>query len=150
MSLVWRLANGRYPPMDGEGARIAGGRWNSPGQSAVYSSESLALCLAEALVHITGSLPRNYIRFKIYVPDDTIEIFKLTSLKSEWEDDLAYTRMLGDTWLTEKRSVALGVPSVALPESTNMILNPLHPRARELRIIDQRSFVFDPRLGSKT
>jgi RES domain-containing protein len=149
VSLAWRLANGRYPPLDGDGARLAGGRWNSPGQSAVYSSESLALCLAEALVHITGSLPRNYIRFKIYVPDDAIEIVELTNLQSRWEDDLAYTRLLGDTWLMEKRSLTLVVPSVVLPESTNIILNPLHPRARELRIIDQQAFVFDPRLGSK-
>lgn len=52
MSVVWRLSNGRYPPLDGEGARLAGGRWNSPGQPAVYTSESLALCLAESLVHL--------------------------------------------------------------------------------------------------
>ena len=58
MSIVWRLASGRYPALDGEGARRAGGRWNSAGQAVVYTSESLALCLAESLVHLSRDLPR--------------------------------------------------------------------------------------------
>jgi len=70
VSIVWRLASGRYSPLDGDGARLAGGRWNSAGQLAVYASESVALCLAESLVHITGALPRGYVAFKIYVPDE--------------------------------------------------------------------------------
>ena len=146
MSIVWRLSNGRYPPLDGEGARLAGGRWNSIGRSVVYTSESLALCLAEALVHIPGALPLGYVRFKIYVPDDTIEVVDITSLKKGWQDDLGYTRKLGDKWLSDTRSLALAVPSVLLPESTNVALNPIHPRAADLRIIEQSPFSFDPRL----
>jgi RES domain-containing protein len=149
VSIVWRLANGRYPPLDGEGARLAGGRWNSAGLAAVYTSESLALCLAESLVHITGPLPADYLRFKIYVPDDAIENLNPTSLKNEWEGDLLYTRKPGDKWLTENRSLALAVPAIVLPESTNVILNPRHPRASELRVTDQRPFKFDPRLRPK-
>ena len=149
MIIVWRLANGRYPPLDGEGARLVGGRWNSVGQPAIYTSESLALCLTESLVHITGPLPLDYVRFKIQVPEDSLEILEPTSLKQKWKDDLVYTRTLGDEWLRQKRSVALLVPSAVLPESNNIILNPLHPRAGELQVIEQQPFNFDPRLRSE-
>lgn len=149
MIIVWRLANGRYPPLDGEGARLVGGRWNSVGQPAIYTSESLALCLTESLVHIPGPLPLDYVRFKIQVPEDSLEILEPTSLKQKWKDDLVYTRTLGDEWLRQKRSVALLVPSAVLPESNNIILNPLHPRAGELQVIEQQPFNFDPRLRSE-
>jgi RES domain-containing protein len=150
VTIVWRLASGLYSPLDGEGARRAGGRWNSSGHAAVYTSESLALCLAESLVHITGPLPRTYLSFKIYVPDDAIETIDTRSLQTGWQDDLVYTRGVGDEWLTSRRSLALAVPSVVLPESTNVILNPLHPRSTELRVADQQPFTFDARLRPRT
>ena len=146
MSIVWRLASGRHPPLDGEGARRAGGRWNSAGQPAVYTSESLALCLAESLVHLPGDLPRGYQSFKIFVPDDAIEVLDVTSLIEKWQSDLFFTRNIGDRWLTARRSLALVVPSVILPESSNLLLNPMHSRANELRVLDQQPFSFDPRL----
>ena len=148
MSIVWRLASGRYPPLDGEGARKAGGRWNSAGHPIVYTSESLALCLAESLVHLPGHLPRGYQSSKIFVPDDAIEVLDTTSLIKGWQTNLSFTRNLGDQWLTARRSLALIVPSVVLPESSNVLLNPLHSRTNELRVMDQRPFTFDPRLRS--
>jgi RES domain-containing protein len=146
VSIVWRLANGRYPPLDGEGARRAGGRWNSPGQSAIYTSESLALCLAESLVHLPGALPRGYMSFKIFVPDDAVEILDTSSLTEGWHSDLSITRTVGDQWLSAQRSLALAVPSIVLPESTNVLLNPMHRRVDELRVVDQQPFTFDARL----
>lgn len=146
MSNVWRLASGRYPPLDGEGARKAGGRWNTAGNAAVYTSESLALCLTESLVHLPGNLPRGYHSFKIFVPDDAIEVLNPTSLIEGWQSNLVLTRSMGDQWLTERRSLALVIPSVVLPESSNVLLNPMHSRANDLRVLDQRPFTFDPRL----
>ena len=146
MSIVWRLASGRYPPLDGDGARRAGGRWNSPGRPAVYTSESLALCLAESLVHLPGTLPRGYMSFKVFVPDDAVEVLDPTSLTEGWQSDLSFTRTIGDRWLSAQRSLALAVPSVVLPESTNVLLNPMHQRANELRVVDQQPFRFDVRL----
>jgi RES domain-containing protein len=146
VSIVWRLASGRYPALDGEGARRVGGRWNSAGHPAVYTSESLALCLAESLVHLPKDLPRGYQSFKVFVPDDAIEVFDITSLIEGWQSNLLFTRDVGDQWLTARRSLALTVPSVVLPESSNMLLNPMHPRANDLRVMDQQPFTFDPRL----
>jgi RES domain-containing protein len=140
------LASNHYPPLTGEGARRAGGRWNSPGLAVVYSSTSLALCLAEALVHLPGPLPANYHSFKISIPDDAVESFDIASLNSNWAQDQAYTRAFGDEWLKEKRSLALTVPSAVLPESLNILVNPLHARISEVQVVDQGLFTFDPRL----
>ena len=51
--LVWRLALGRYKELDGEGARLYGGRWNSPGTAMVYAATHIALALLEQLVHVS-------------------------------------------------------------------------------------------------
>lgn len=146
MTIVWRLASGRYPPLSGEGARLVGGRWNSAGRLLVYASESLALCLAECLVHITGPLPRDYVAFRLAVPEDRIEVLNAGALKADWRADLGYTRAIGDQWLAQERSLVLAVPSAILPESTNLLLNPLHPEVGDVQIVDRQPFRFDPRL----
>ncbi|HWK89713.1 MAG TPA: RES family NAD+ phosphorylase [Longimicrobium sp.] len=146
MSFVWRLASGRYATLAGEGARLVGGRWNSPGRPVVSASESLALCLAECLVHVTGALPRDYVAFKIEIPDGEVESIPSATLAPNWRQDPGYTREIGDRWLREARTVALAVPSAVLADSTNLLLNPLHPAAQGVRIVDQQPFQFDPRL----
>ena len=45
----WRLARKRYADLSGEGARLKGGRWNSPGRAVVYMAEDAALPLIEVL-----------------------------------------------------------------------------------------------------
>ncbi len=52
MVTAWRIVKSRVSTaaFDGEGARLFGGRWNSPGVPAVYASESRALALLEVLV----------------------------------------------------------------------------------------------------
>ena len=54
MIYSWRLVHARYVAhaFDGEGARLYGGRWNSPGRPAVYTAGSLALAALEVLVHM--------------------------------------------------------------------------------------------------
>jgi RES domain-containing protein len=142
---IWRLASGRYPPLGGDGARLAGGRWNFPGRPLIYTSESLALCLAECLVHVTGPLPRDYQAFEIAVPDDALEYLGINTLKRGWQRNLGYTRAVGDEWLISGRTLALVVPSVVLPKSVNVLLDPVHPRSVELEIVARQPFRFDPR-----
>jgi RES domain-containing protein len=123
-----------------------GGRWNSPGRPLVYTSDSLALCLAECLVHVPGRLPTDYVAFTISVPDNSVEVVDAASLAQDWRNDVAITRALGDEWLSSARTLVLAVPSAVLPDSTNLLLNPLHPRSAELQVIAQQPFEFDPRL----
>ena len=125
---------------------MVGGRWNSPGRPVVYASESLALSLAECLVHVPGPLPRDYVAYKILVPGRSLERLEPAELDESWRTDVGLTRAVGDRWLAEARTLALAVPSLVLPESTNVLLNPLHPLANRLEIVSQEPFHFDPRL----
>jgi hypothetical protein len=43
--------------------------------------------------------------------------------------------------------LALDVSSVLVPEETNLVLNPLHPRMPDVKILSVRTFRFDPRLA---
>lgn len=54
--------------------------------------------------------------------------------------------VFGDAWLAEQRTPVLQVPSFIVPESSNPLLNPLHPNAELARILGQRRFTFDRRL----
>lgn len=143
---VWRLASSRYDPLRGEGTRRVGGRWNSPGNSMVYASESLSLCVVEALVHLSGPFPADYFAFRIDVPDSVLEVLDAPRLKSEWTQDLGYTRAIGDQWLDQGRSVALVVPSAVIPASANVLINPVHTESSGIRVLHSEAFRFDPRL----
>jgi len=58
---VWRITRQLYDPLDGEGARRVGGRWNSAGRPVVYTAGSQSLAILEALIHLeTDLLPRDY------------------------------------------------------------------------------------------
>ncbi|MCA9448346.1 MAG: RES family NAD+ phosphorylase, partial [Candidatus Omnitrophica bacterium] len=52
---VFRVAREAYKTdLSGTGARINGGRWNSPGKAVLYTSENRSLAILETLVHITS------------------------------------------------------------------------------------------------
>ena len=46
---AFRLCRTTYPAYDGEGARRAGGRWNSKGIRVLYMSENRSLAVLEIL-----------------------------------------------------------------------------------------------------
>ena len=56
-------------------------------------------------------------------------------------------RSFGDRWLDEARSVILRVPSVIVPTSFTLILNPRHPDAAKLAQPTLRAFDFESRLS---
>lgn len=56
------------------------------------------------------------------------------------------TRAIGDPWLAQQRSLALAVPSAVLPDSTNLLIDPLHPGAAAISVREGQPFRFDPRL----
>ena len=53
---------------------------------------------------------------------------------------------VGSNWLRERRSVALAVPSVLVPQEVNVLLNPAHPDFVLLKIERPKRFEFDPRM----
>ena len=150
MTRVWRIARGRYAPLSGEGARIHGARWNSPGVTVVYTAGSLSLAIVELLVHTDPDLiPDDLVAFEIELPDSLpTRAVAAGELPPGWTDpsDFAPCRALGDAWARAADSCALRVPSAIVPEESNLLLNPLHPDAPGVRVVSQRPFAFDPRL----
>lgn len=68
---LWRITHARYreTAFSGAGARQYGGRFNSAGVPAVYTSESLALALVETLVGLTDVADLwHYVFFRAALP----------------------------------------------------------------------------------
>ena len=157
MPLVWRLTPPEFhTELDGEGARLFGGRWNSPGLRALYTSSHLSLSVLETYVNfplvLRTSLPVfQAVRISISDNASTMRISpaQLDELLTT-PDPAAASRSVGDDWITRRDSLVLQVPSVLVPEEDNLIVNPDHPDAREVRIVSTRAFHFDPRLAVPT
>ena len=138
--LGWRLCRAAFADLDGKGARLYGGRWNSPGRPMVYAASSAPLAVLEVRVHLDlppDLLPADYVLTTIDFDDLLLE---------EVIDMPAETTLFGDSWLREARTPVLRVPSAIVPESHNVLLNPAHPGAAGARVAKQRAFTFDRRL----
>jgi RES domain-containing protein len=136
--------------MDGEGARLHGGRWNSEGLALVYLSSSLSLAALEYLVHVDiEDAPSDLIAIEVEVPRGVREARVLVSeLPSDWNQvaDHADCVRRGDLWLREGRTALLRVPSAVVPIEANVLLNPGHVDAARVRVISHEPFAFDRRL----
>lgn len=135
----------------GERARVAGGRWNSPGLAAIYCGESLALSVLEILVHaITAQEradPRVWIALSL--PQKVCRTVAIKRLPRGWDNPVIHpeTAAIGDRWLRSGISVALRVPSAIVPGEWNCILNSAHPQFRKLvRWSKPVALNLDPRL----
>lgn len=153
MTEVWRLTPSDYAQaLDGEGSSIAGGRWNSPGMPLLYTSSHLSLCVLEVLVNIPPPLRDQVAAFaavRLSVPDDAgitqIGIDEFEAMLAQ-PDSQAACRAAGDGWIAARRNLILTAPSVVVPEESNFMLNPAHPRMRDVSIVSTRRFRFDARL----
>lgn len=146
---VWRIASGRYDPLDGEGARRVGGRWNSPGRPVVCASAHASLAVLEKLVWVDPEdIPDDLCLFEIEVPEDApVETIGSEDLPADWmKVGSPGCADAGDRWLAAGQSLALVVPSAVLREERNVLLNPRHPDAGRARVVESRPFVFDVRL----
>lgn len=134
---------------DGEGARLYGGRWNSPGVALVYASEHQSLAALEVRVHIdTARKLRAYKCFAFHFHENLMEIFRANLLPEEWrqEPPPPSLQKLGDDWVCSGSSVILGVPSAIIPNELNYLINPRHPNFAKVKIDSSTDFAFDQRL----
>jgi RES domain-containing protein len=147
---VYRICRAAHRALDGEGARLYGGRWNSPDRAAVYASGSLALAALEYLVHVDpGDVPNDLVAITINVPDGaSAEEVEANALPAGWEQVAAHPAcaVIGDAWLRAGRSLLLRVPSAPIPEEANILINPRHAEAHGVSTAASRPFFFDPRL----
>jgi len=150
MARVWRIVKERYADsaFSGEGARRAGGRFNSPGNPVIYSSESLALAELEILVHLpTDRLLSSHVAFRAEVPDERVDTLDRSQMPEGWRKEPApdSVRKIGDRWLNSKSSLALRVPSAVVPAEDNLLINPEHAAFEEVEIEGP----FDPEIDDR-
>jgi RES domain-containing protein len=147
---VWRIARQGYAPLDGEGARRFGGRWNSRGLPAVYTAGHLSLAVLEVLVHTDPDLiPLDLAIFEIEMADAlSIQRIHAADLPEGWAatPDHRACRELGDAWLAQATHPVLEVPSAVVPEEANYLINPTHADSAIVKVVRTRPFVFDARL----
>lgn len=138
---VWRVCQEKYATdLSGEGARLNGARWNSPGVAMVYAAESPALAALEVRVHLDlppDLIPDDYALVEIDVPDVAIETFSAT---------LSNPSEAGDAWVASRSSLALRVPSFVMIRSFNVLINPNFAGPDAARITRREPFEFDERL----
>lgn len=147
--VVYRVADGRHPLLDGSGAARYGGRWHSPGRQVVYTARSYAGALLETLVHANiGRVPVHHVAIALTIPAD-VAIETVGGIAAVGWDapDLVVSREIGDRWLASGASVALAVPSaVALPHEQNVLLNPAHPEFIRISASRPEAVRWDARL----
>jgi RES domain-containing protein len=147
---VYRLCRRPFKALDGEGARLYGGRWNSPGTPVVYTSGTLALAAIEYLIHLDPKhLPADLIALEIFIPDDVpVLSADLGALPADWHSlaECEECRAAGDAWLAKATFAALRVPAAPIREEFNVLLDPRHSSVSAWRIVRERPFAYDARL----
>ncbi len=149
---LYRITQDQFSEdLSGNGSRLFGGRWNSEGFFALYTSVTRSMALLETLAHTPAKMLnlRSYQLITLSVPDSILpEEILLSSLPNSWDapDTRSFTKRLGDKFLTDKISLLLSVPCVLMPEEINFVLNPLHKDMRKVKIVYKRRIYFDKRV----
>ena len=147
---VYRITKSKYADdLSGIGAFKVGGRWNSKGSQMLYTSSSISLSVIENLVHLTfHHVPSDMMIVKISIPTDSISFIERASLNGIWNKFPfeKYTQKIGDQWLFSQESLVLVVPSAVNIYEYNYLINPHHPKFKEVKIEEIIPFDFDSRL----
>lgn len=148
---VWRLCKNKHAAFDGEGARLAGGRWNRRGTAVVYASGTLSLATLELLVHCDPALlPDDLVAIPADIPDSLrVERVEEKKLPRNWRRYPALEALarIGTDWARGLQSAALSVPSAVVPRERNFLLNPAHADFRRIRVGALEPFLLDLRLS---
>ena len=142
--MVHRLAKAAFTALDGEGARLYGGRWNAPGRPMIYAAASPSLAVLEVLVHLDlppDLLPVDYRLLAIDIPDEA----PVERLDHTPEDD-AGCLAIGERFLHRAAALVLLAPSVVVPQEHNALINVRHPQMARVRLVGDEPFRLDPRL----
>lgn len=152
MMRVWRITRKtrRKDAFSGVRSALAGGRWNSTGRRVVYCAKNPALAALEVLVHMeTSQPPQNYVIIPMDIPDgEPCQVIDAAGLPGDWQDpDSDCCKELGDAWYESTRTLFLDVPSAVMPLERNIVINPNHPKFKELDTSHAGyPLRFDPRL----
>lgn len=156
VSRTWRIAaeSPDYSANDlsGKGAELFGGRWNRKGIRLVYASSSRALACLESVVHLNADdLPLNRYLVQVDIPRQSWEARTVLDPASlvgwDAQPEGATSLDWGTQWAQSKLSLIAEVPSVIVPEETNLLINPAHPDIGRVVATKVRKWVYDNRLN---
>jgi len=148
---IYRVAKKKFvEDLSGEGARLYGGRWNKKGQSMLYFSEHLSLCVLELLTRIDYEfLSQDYAFIEVEISERSITpLSDIHTISKNWRVDppISATTDFGSKWLLNNENLAMFVPSAVLPRERNILVNPNHLSVSKLKILDQGPLELDPRM----
>jgi RES domain-containing protein len=88
-----------------------------------------------------------FLFFEVRFPEDFVQTISEYELAADWRSypPRSSTVEAGHRWLKKRTSPVLRVPSILIPEKSNYLINPEHPRAEEIELCAGRAFTFDPR-----
>ena len=128
--------------------KAEGGRWNSPGTSIVYTSQSAALATLEMLVHL--GRPSILHSYALPCTFDEAVVSRLDRRRLPRSCRSYPARpelqLIGDEWAKSGTSAVLEIPSAVIETDSNYLLNPHHRDFRAIRVMDPQPFEFDVRL----
>lgn len=148
---LYRLTKAAYSnDLSGKGAEIAGGRWNSKGVAMLYTAQSIALATTEIAVHVPlGILPKGYVTITFELPEEiSMEELKENNLPADFSSipHSHSTQIIGDEFISGKKTLVLKVPSVVVSGDYNFLINPNHQDINKLIIVNITPYEFDRRL----
>lgn len=154
--LVWRIGTDTpgylAEDLTGEGAKLTGGRWNRKRVPLLYASVSRSLVCLETMVYLGGGdpLPLNRYLVEITIPEAAWRkrtVF-LAAEHIGWEAEPAGKVSLdwGTTWANDGVSLVAEVPSVVVPEESNVLINSLHRDISPVAARKIRRWTYDARL----
>jgi RES domain-containing protein len=103
----------------------------------------------ERLVHESMADMPSLVMMTIWIPDDVSVIRRsVKQLPAGWDSmpDAGAAKAVGQAFLQENQALLLQVPSVVVRDEYNYIINPQHPDAGQIQIVDTCPYYYDQRL----
>ncbi len=145
---VYRLVRREFAlNLDGKGASLFGGKWNSAGLPVIYTALHRSLAVLE--YRVNNPLPvRDLLMVTLEVPDHSAQSVFADQLLVDWVKysfDSPCVR-IGEQWLSSHETLLLKVPSAVVPQEHNILINPQHPFIKEVKMLDALPFLIDTRM----
>lgn len=125
--------------LSGRGSFLFGGRWNSEGVHALYTSQHRSLALLETLAHVPISALREHIYYLLEIEVKDSKAF----------EEIAFTQNsqeIGDQFLKKREALGFKAPSIIFKEEFNFIVNPLHESfSKQVKIAKSSKLEIDKR-----
>lgn len=153
---LYRLSRAKYASLSGIGAALYPGRWNRPGEEAIYTSTEIGVPVLETLAHTQkDTIPSNLAMMRIRI-GGSWETQKNALIDPKTSGCLWYYRSLGEArkaFQSAPHMFAVGINpfAVAVPSAIvpvwNVVLYPLGTGFWDHVSLDSvEPFHFDPRL----